>query len=333
MAKSLFPNYDKFGSGVDKNEVRSNGPARYFAVYFRKFWSLAFVNLIYLLIFLPVTALCLFLVNLVFNAGLGNSVSYILCFAPIILLAPANAGMTKVTRDFVREEPGFVWSDFWESAKKNLKQSFAVSVIGYLGAALFVLAGLFYYSAIDPNNFLSMIPFALCVSLAFVFIFILMYAQLMVVTLDLKLKPLMKNAAILSIVALGKNFLAVILCAVFLALYGFVFYLGLGSYGALILTVVLTFMIIFALISYTMNYITFPVIQKYIIDPYYKANPNETADAVLKAMDPDRDEETQEEIELPEYVYENGRMVHRSVIENEQLFKDRGNEDKKDQNR
>lgn len=332
MAKSLFPNYDKFGSGVDKTAARSNGPARYIAVYFRKFWSLAFVNLIYLMVFLPVTALCLFLIHLVYTAGQGNAVTYLLCFAPSILLAPANAGITKVTRDFVREEPGFVWSDFWESARKNLKQSLAVSLLAYLGTALFILVGSFYYSAIDPNSFLSMLPFALCVSLAFVFVFILIYAQLMVVTLDLKLKPLLKNAAILSIVALGKNFLAVLLCAAYLAIYGFVLYLGLGSYGALILLCALTFMVLFALISYTANYIAFPIIQKYIIDPYYKANPNETAAAVLEAIQSD-DEASDDAVELPEYVYENGRMVHRSVIENEQLFKDMGKEKKPDENR
>lgn len=328
---SFFPSYDKFGKGVEKNEARSNGPGRYFAVYFRKFWSLCFVNLIYLIVLLPVVAVCWTLTNLVTTFGYGNIFTYLLCFLPSICLAPANAGITKVTRDFVREEPGFIWSDFWESAKKNLKQSFAVSAIGYVGTALFILTGSFYYGLIDGSSFLSMIPFAMCVSLAFIFLFVLMYAQLMVVTLDLKLKPLIKNAAILSIVALGKNFLAAFLCIVFLGMYALVIYLGLGSYGALVLMLLLTVMIIFALVSYTANYITFPVIQKYIIEPYYAANPDQTAEGVIQAMnkEPEDKGEEEEERELPEYVYENGRMVHRSVIENEQLFKDMGNEDKK----
>lgn len=326
MANKLFPSYDKFGAGVDKSEEKVYGIGRYFAVFFRKFWSLSFVNLIYLLIFLPVLALILFLMNVASDIQFG----YLIAFAPIILLAPANAGITKITRDFAREEPCFVWADFWESAKKNLKQSFALSVITYIGAVLFFLVGSFYFELVDMSNFLTLIPFALCLTLAIVFIFILMYAQLMIVTLDLKMKPLMKNAAILSIVALGKNFLALIACAVFLGIYAFVFYLGLGMQGALILTIALTFMIIFALISYTVNYVTFPVIQKYIIEPYYSQNPGETAEGI-KSLEKDasEDEDGEEEQELPEYVYENGRMVHRSVIENEQLFKDRGNEKNK----
>ena len=331
MANKFFPSYDKFGAGVDKTTERSNGFGRYFAVFFRKFWSLSYVNLIYLIIFAPLAALTLLLVNLVTNAGAGGPATYALCFAPMIFLAPANAGITKITRDFGREEPCFIWADFWESAKKNFKQSLALSVIAYLGAALFLVAGSFYYAmAASSDSFLSMLPMAICIVLFAVFLFLLMYAQLMIVTLDLKMKPLLKNAAILSLVALGKNVIALLGCGIFIAIYAYVFYLALGNLGALILLTVLTFMLFFAFISYTVNYVTFPVIKKYIIDPYYKANPGETAEGLkISNSESEAEADEQEEAEKPEYVYENGRLVHRSVIENEQLFRDNGNEKNK----
>lgn len=322
MAK-LFGNYDRPGPGVSRGADEGHGFGRYFVVLFRKFWSLAFVNLIYLIFLIPVVAIISGLVALAFRFGYGNNgVLLLLCFAPVILLAPANAGITRITRDFGRGEPCFIWQDFWESAKKNWKQSAAVSVIGYLGLSAFVMVISFYYGLMG-EGILSKLPFTFALMLLFLFISMLMYLQLMAVTLDLRLKHMLKNAAILSIVCLGKNFIALLGVAVYLGLYLLIFYLSLSMQGALILLVVLTLMLIFALVSYTMNYVAFPVIQQYIVDPYYREHPDQTAEglraAAQKSTDDDPDEK---ERELPEYVYENGRMVHRSVAESRSVFDD-----------
>ena len=83
-------------------------------------------------------------------------------------------------------------------------------------------------------------------------------------------------------------------------------------------------LLLFSLLSYTANSFAFPVLRKTVIDPYYAQNRSETAEAVLERLE--HPEEEQEDDTLPEYVYENGRMVHRSVIENAAVFDDRGRE-------
>lgn len=328
----LFGNYNKPGPGVGRGDVRGYGFLKYFEIYFRKFWSLAYVNLLYLIFFIPVVLMCFGLVQLADHLGYGsNIVVLMLCFLPTILLAPGNAGLTKITRDFGREEPCFIWQDFWESAKVNLKQSFAVSVIGWLGVSIFAMVIIFYHGLMS-GSFLSMLPFALAIVLACLFVMSLFYLQLMVVTLDLKMKSMIKNAWLLTLGALGKNVLMLLITALFAGLYALLFYFALGQLGALILLVVMTAMIICALISYSINYILFRVISQYIIEPYYRANPDKTADGLLARSEikgEDAPPEEEEERELPEYVYENGRMVHRSVAQAHSIFEDKGKNDKK----
>ncbi len=322
MAK-LFGNYDRPGPGVSRGADEGHGFGRYFVVLFRKFWSLAFVNLIYLIVLIPVAAIISGLLALALRGGYGeNGIVLLLCFAPVILLAPANAGLTRITRDFARGEPCFIWQDFWESAKKNWKQSTAVSVIGYVGISAFIMVISFYHGLMG-EGFLSKLPFAFALVLLFLFLSMLMYLQLMAVTLNLKMRPMLKNAAILSIACLGKNFLALLGAAIYLGLYALIFYLSLSIQGALILLVVVTLMLIAALLSYTLNYVAFPVIQQYILDPYYRENPEQTAEGLRAAIEKaEDDDQPEEEAELPEYVYENGRMVHRSVAQSRSIFDD-----------
>lgn len=323
----FFGNYDKAGPGVSRNEVRSNGPIRYFAVFFRKFWSLALVNLFYFINLIPVALACLGLVNLALSLGYGdNGVILMLCFFPVIFLAPGNAGITKITRDFAREEPCFVWQDFIESARKNFKQSLAVSIFAYLGTLVFIMAFTFYYGMMNNDSFLSKFPFAITLVLCVLFVSMVIYLQLMVVTLDLKIGKIFKNAVILAVACLGKNIIAVLAIAVYCGLYAFIFYLSLGLQAAIIILIAVTVMVIFALISYTANYIAFPQVSKFVIEPFYRNNPDKTAEGILSGSGSDEADDG-EERELPEYVYENGRMIHRSVIESRSVFDDKGRED------
>ena len=314
------------GPGVSKNAPEESGFVRYFKIFGRKFWSLGFVNAIYCLFFIPLLALSLFLLHMLNKVGAGDNVVYIfLCFAPLAFLGPANAGLVKITREFVREEPCFIWADFMEAFRKNWKQSLVVSIFQYVGSVILFSAVTFYYGMM-ANGFFYAIPFGLSLLFCVIFLFMSFYLQLMVVTLNLRLKPLFKNALLLSFIGLGRNFLTLLVCGLIVGLEiaFFIFTLG-GAKASMILFVVMTLMLLFSWVSYTANFMAFPTIKKTIIDPYYEAHPEETAESVLH---PSKDqEEAEKDAPLPEYVYENGRMVHRSIIEKEIVFEDQGNPD------
>ena len=95
--------YNKEGPGVDKDAPQKHRFFLFFELYFRKFWQLITLNLIY----------------------------FVFCI-PIVTIGPATAGFTYVLRNFSREEHSFVWMDFFDNFKKNFKQSFIVSLLNLL---------------------------------------------------------------------------------------------------------------------------------------------------------------------------------------------------------
>ncbi|MDR1892247.1 MAG: hypothetical protein LBQ48_04500 [Oscillospiraceae bacterium] len=307
--------YTKAGPGVEKNAPVKNRFFVFWEVLFRKFWKIVLVNLLFFAFLLPVAAACWGLI--VLFAGLGlNTMFSVLAFFPAILMGPVTAGVMRLTRDFAREEPVFLWSDFKQTVRNNFKRSLAIAALQYL-AALALWAAVPFYYANSSGNFLFLILFFLSLLVCFLVLFMSFYVYIMQVTLNLTFKKLLKNAALFSMLCLFKNLLITLVTLAVTVLFASA--LLIGNLGIPIFTVLFGGLY-FGLVFFVISFVTFPSIQRYIITPYYESHPEETARAVTdkKALPGGGEEENAEEPErpLPEYVYENGRMVHRSVIEN-----------------
>ena len=150
-------NYSKPGPGVDKNGPKKKRFFLFFELYFRKFWKMIELNLLFLV-----------------------------CCIPIVTIGPAIAGMTYVLRNYALEKPTFMVSDFFDAFKSNWKQGFGLFTIF---AAVSVLAGVsfFWYFANSARSWLMLIPFGLCILLCLVLLFMQFYVYLMAVTVELKL--------------------------------------------------------------------------------------------------------------------------------------------------
>lgn len=301
-------NYEKEGKGVRRGE-KTNRAALYFAITFRKFWGICKVSLICSMFVIPVAVVVGLLIVLM-NAYEVADFYHELCFAPCILLGPAITGAVRVTRDFAREEPVFIWSDFVKSMKNNFKQSLIVSAINYVIFSLLYVAVYFYFININSGLF-HVIFFGLGMMFTLIFLFMQYYIYLMIVSMDLNIKQLYKNAAIFAIVSLWKNFLTTIILAVIAALSAIMIYFSFPIPLLRVLWILLIFGFFIGFALYTVSFISYPSIKKYAIDPYYEEHKEKTAEAVKDSS------LAEDEEELPEYVYENGRMVHRSVLENE----------------
>lgn len=70
--------YSKPGPGISKDAPKKRGFIEFWEIFFRKFWKLLQVNLLYL-----VTSI------------------------PVVTLGLSNAGLTYITRNFTREKPVF----------------------------------------------------------------------------------------------------------------------------------------------------------------------------------------------------------------------------------
>lgn len=305
------------GKGVSKSEPQKNAFFEFFSILKEKFWNISLLNLMFVAVLIPVALICSGLGAFI-NRFTGFAPLIILSFLPVVLLSPVWAAVTRITRDYTRREPCFFWQDFKGCVKNNWKQCLAVSLLSYLVFMLLIIAIPFYWANLASGWWYA-IPFGACVMVGIVFVFMQYYLYMMIVTLDLKLRELFKNALIFSFACLFRNLfmtmvlLAFTLAAGLLVFYSFIFPI------LFVFSLVLIAGMFFGLVSFFISFNVFPQIQKYILDPYYEEHPEQSAEAVKH---PENFWNGGEGEETPEYVYYNGKMVHRSLLEEEQVFHD-----------
>jgi|LSQX01.2.fsa_nt_gb uncharacterized membrane protein YesL len=174
-----FFDYTKPGPGVDKDAQKKNKFALFFELYFRKFWKLITLNIIY----------------------------FLTCI-PIVTIGPATAGFTYVLRNFSREDHAWVTSDYFEHGFKNFKQAFIVSIIDFI----LLYLGWFSYNFYSQyaEGYLVYGKYIILI-MGFIYLFMHFYIYQMMVTFKLSLKQIYKNAFIFAIARLPQNILILIL--------------------------------------------------------------------------------------------------------------------------
>lgn len=243
----------------------------------------------------------------------------VLCLLPVILLSPVNLAFFRVTRDYVRESPSFMFSDIWDTIKKNWWQSLVIGVLQYLMLSCVSISLLWYYSYIN-NGWFFKAGFILCLFLTYIVLSMSFYIGIMQVTLDMNLRKIIKNAFYFSVICLWKNLFMILVSLFLLIFVGVMIIIGM-AYPQIVLPLTMIFIMImlFSFWFYFISYMTYPSILKYIVDPYYENLKKEEQEKESEESD---SEEDGAEAEPSEYVYHNGRMVHRSVLEQESLFND-----------
>jgi uncharacterized membrane protein YesL len=227
---------------------------------------------------------------------------------------PIFSAAFKVARDFVREEPIFLFVEFCSTVKKNIKKPMVLSAVSY-----------FFFTALSfalPTYLLTdgmgvYVFFPMCLLAFVILVFMQFYMYTMAACFELSVKEILKNSLILSFACFFKNLLVLLIGGGLLVLCYTLLFLSF-SYPVMfgILFIMLAGFLV-AFFVYSAAFITQPVLQKYIVDPFYEANPQMTSASILNKNDEDAAPK-----EVPEYVYHNGRMIHRSVLESDSLFDD-----------
>jgi len=253
----FFGNYNKPGPGVSKDEPQKAAFFRFFQLYFRKFMNLIQLNLLFLVPAAVVGFLIYLFGRLTAQPFLVN--------LPVILLSPFWAGMTFVTRNYAREEHAFLFSDFKDAVLANWKQFSVNGVVCYAAFSLISFCLSFYYS-MSHKNVLFTVAFGISVAIMMVFLFSQYYVPLMIVTFDLKLKQLYKNALIFAIVGLWRNILLTVIFAVLVFLHYFLYLLA--SPLTLLINGLFLALFTFSFVSFLINFAIYPLIEKMMIQPY-----------------------------------------------------------------
>jgi len=200
--------YGKAGKGDYRVEDMPQNRFQLFSATWKVRWaSMCGVNLLYMISWIPTLIWIIVHISLLFSGSEdilnGNAVGLMTMFLTglvpcIFITGPFTAGVTYVLRNWARDEHSFVWSDFWDAVKGNWKQALPVSLISGL-MPLVAYVGWIYYGQMANGNFIFYIPMGLTIVIALVWKLSEMVIYTLMVTYDLKLKDLIRNAVLLTV--------------------------------------------------------------------------------------------------------------------------------------
>lgn len=243
----------------------------FFQIFFRKFWHIVKLNMLFLVFNLPAVIAMPFISQLFWEAlnenrgPIGSSIDElafyfamgaILVCIPMVTVGPAQAGFTYVLRNFAREEHAFIWGDFKEHALNNAGQS-ALICLADLAVVLVIAMDINFYLRIGRGNiFLTAIAF-LIMFLFLLYLMMHMYIYPMLVTFRLTVKQIYKNALIFSLIRFLPNLGILVLCFITAALPLLLF----PAAGIL-----LFFLITMSTVGLITNFYVYPTLKKYMMD-------------------------------------------------------------------
>ncbi len=273
----LFGGYQNPGPGINPNAPKKKPFFRYWELLWRNMGKLLTLNLVYTLFHAPL------LLSLIFYMETHNKFTVpmviFLLVVQVLLVGPTMAGCTKVLRLMVLDKPFF----FSEEFKKGFKSNFGASLLYWLIDLLVILSvvsGYWVYPQLAQQMGKGVfIMFGISLSIAIILLFMNYYLIPLQVTTTLKKSSVMKNSFMLSVLSVKQCILTTVCIAAMLGI------------TVLLLWINSAFMFIVAFfpaafIGFTVMFIHYPVIQKFVINPYYE----QTGE-----VNPESDEEPDEE--------------------------------------
>ena len=293
------------GKGVYENEDRTPNLKFFFKLLWRKFSAILQLNLLMLIHIVPIVALVFVffmgqktptITNTAFPALYGinfigmtggapildvSSISMAIpVFSPtanIIIICVAIVwiitfgwqcvGSTYVLRGLFRGDPIFVFTDYFYGIKRNFKQGLLMGLLDVLIIGVLL---------VDLSFFSSGSSFMYFIIIAILFLYIIMrfYIYLMLITFDLKIIKIIKNALIFTALGIKRNILAVL---------GILLLLGLNLFlviwlvpSGIALPIILPLLYLMGTLGFISTYAAYPVIDKYMIAPYVKPSNEKT---------------------------------------------------------
>ncbi len=222
-----------FSMTADEYEEDRSRIRVFFDVLLGKIWKLMSLNMLVGLFNLPALLFMVFFsiyyMQLLQPTALtstadGSALAYLLVgylplamtflSIPVVAFGPGQAGMHYLLRNYSYEVPVFLWGDFKEKMKENMKQGLIVTFINLF---VFILAMLDIYMyprmMVQAGAWLLVANYLLV--LAFViFMMVCMYIYPMMIRYDLTLKNLYRNAFLMAVGRFFPNLLVLLICVV-----------------------------------------------------------------------------------------------------------------------
>ncbi len=293
--------YDTPGPGVEKDETPKPGYIRYWQLYFRNFNKMLGYSVVYFFVMLPLILFALYFVAAFVNPDLftnyfeeiqksladqqlapgeqviENSWTILLMMAlvsipsyiliPLVLISaiaigPLNCGIAYCMRNHAREDHAW-FTDMFVRAWRNKKQGL---IFGFIDFAV-VLSTLIYVLSPDSLGLpAGMFTYLRYLGIAIFIIYMVMrwYIYQMIVTFNLNIRGLLKNAWMFVLLGAGRNLVAVIgslLLIAFFLLFPVYYPYAMPYFIPIII------MLFWGLLMFLAVFSTYPVMHRYLVAP------------------------------------------------------------------
>ena len=270
--------YTKPGPGVDKNAPEKRRIWQFFEIFFGQLSKLSVINMIYFVAMLPLVLGLWLCFRIDFSSpsilvlrvpGTLDLIGFILLIVSVFVSFPATAGFTYVIRNIQRREHAWMWHDFKKHIRANYKKGVINGAVTLVLYYLLINAhGLYLGQYVFPSATLNTVFSVVMMLLIVLFTWSQFYVNTMIVTFDLKMRDIYKNAFLFAISSAPRNLLVSIICLI----------LGFGVYVLFLaippLAILLAFLILYSLFGFITVFTIYPTIDKYMI----AVAPNKKAD-------------------------------------------------------
>lgn len=274
----LFGNYMNTGAGINPNAPKKKPFFRFWEILWRNIGKIISLNLLYTALHAPLLLSIPVLMET--NNKLTYAMTVFLLLLQVVLEGPILTGCARVLRLIVLDKAFF----FMEEFKKGFGNNFGAGIIYWLidfVVIASVIAGYYVYPqrAAEEGTSAYYILFGISLAVALVLLCMNYYIFALQATTGLRKRSVLKNS--FQLVGLSLKQCGLTTLCIALVIFLMVFLFSLTSYVMFLLPFMPA-----AFIGYLVMFIHYPVIQKYVIFPYY-----ETSDE----QNPDLEEETPEE--------------------------------------
>lgn len=182
-----------------------------------------------------------------------------------LLFGMANVGFAYVLRETVRCNPVFIFSDFFRTIKKNIKQALLFGIFDF-GAILILIYDLYAYN-MNSSEWMYLMFFYLSILMIVIYFIMRTYIYQMMITFDLPVKKLIKNAFLFTFIGLKRNLAGLLGVALVVILN----YLLMNVTFTFSVSLILPFVLTISVCGLISVYCAYPQIKKHMIDPYYES--------------------------------------------------------------
>ncbi len=197
----------------------------------------------------------------------------------ILTFGVSTIGMVYNIRNVCTGEYVDTWHDFFYAIKRNFKQGI---IIGILDAVIICLLvyDILAYGSESGNEFIWLVFYYASIVFIAVYYVMRFYIYLQLVTCEMSIGKMIKNSFLLTVLGIKRNFVG---------LLGAILFVLLLLYAYILLpqfTFILLCMFVFSFLTYIGVYCAYPILKKYVIDPYYEDHPDEMPEDPWSTEDP-----------------------------------------------